>query len=437
MAMAAVAFVLFVAVFLLVQMEWLDRGLAMLGGAMLFLLLGQLFHFYRLDQAMDAVYFDSLALLFGMSLISNCLSRSGLFHRLALNTVLYARGNLLLILVLLVMVTYTASLVFNNLSVMVILMPVTLVVCQALARDPALLVTAELVASNLGGASTLVGDFPNMIIGAVARLHFDDFIGGMMVPCLVLLATLLLFMQKRLGVWHTAAFDPDAVRQLLIGMAPRRGALDPYLVRVGGWVFVLTLAGFFVAQPLGIRPAVISFVAGLVVLGLGRSDPQEWFRAASGSDVLFFLGLFVMVGGLQATGVLEGLHQMVLTLGGGNHTLSLLILMWLACLVTPLFNAGPATALLVPVAKAVYGEIPDSAVWWALSLGVLAGSSASLSGATAGPLVASFMANHVRQVGPGSGMAVLDFRRYLQWGLPVAALFLGISSVYIIMIAQG
>ncbi|MBF0191939.1 MAG: hypothetical protein HQL99_12495 [Magnetococcales bacterium] len=433
---------LFSGIFVLVQMDLVDRGLAMLGGALAFLFLGWAFDFYILEEAIEAIYFDSLALLFGMSLISNALFRSGVFHALAFQAVRYSGGNRLLIMTLLVLITYTISTCFNNLSVMVILLPLTLVLCHSLKMAAAPIVAAELIASNLGGASTLVGDFPNMIIGSVARLHFDDFIIGMMVPCLVLLAALLLYFQRDITTHDTAPLDLETIHQALLELSPNRKgesamAVDPYLLKVGVWVFVLTLTGFFLAKPLGMQPAMLSFVAGLVMLGLGKLPWNELFDAMSGGDILFFLGLFIMVGGLQAAGVLEVFRWIIHTLGGGNTTFSLLVLMWLAGLVTPLFNAGPTTALLIPVVQTMSADMAGDAIWWALSLGVLAGSSATLSGATAGPVVASFMANHARQMPKGQPVhgAILDFHGYLRWGVPVALIFLGLSSVYIMMIA--
>ncbi|MBF0273090.1 MAG: hypothetical protein HQL98_13655 [Magnetococcales bacterium] len=433
---------LFSGIFVLVQMDLVDRGLAMLGGALAFLFLGWALDFYIFAEAIQAIYFDSLALLFGMSLISNALFRSGVFHNLAFKAVRYSGGNRLLIMTLLVLITYAISLCFNNLSVMVILLPLTLVLCHSLKMAAAPIVAAELIASNLGGASTLVGDFPNMIIGSVARLHFDDFIMGMMVPCLVLLATLLLYFQKEITTHDSTSIDLEAIHQALLELSPNQNGetamtVDPYLLKVGMWVFMLTLVGFFLAKPLGMQPATLSFVAGLAMLALGKLPRNQLFEAMSGGDILFFLGLFIMVGGLQAAGVLELFRTIIDTLGGGNTTLSLLVLMWLAGLVTPLFNAGPTTALLIPVVQAMSANISGDAIWWALSLGVLAGSSATLSGATAGPVVASFMANYARhmpkeQQVPG---AILDFHGYLHWGVPMALIFLSLSSVYILMIA--
>ncbi|MBF0123862.1 MAG: sodium:proton antiporter [Magnetococcales bacterium] len=412
---------LFGVVFLLVQQGRVDRQQAMLGGAGAFLVLGWLMGFYPIREAIGSIYFDTLALIFGMSLIADLLSRSGFFRYLAFRTAWFSRGNPVLTMVLFVLVTYTVSLVVNNLGAMLILLPLTVACCQLLEIDAAPIVAAELIASNLGGASTLVGDFPNMIIGAAANLHFGDFIGGMMVPCLLLLAVLLLFFRRQMAfISGSVGRDQQAVALFFQQQAGKMVIVDPRRLRIGMTILILTLVGFLLAEVIGVRPATVAFVAGLVVLGLGHIPARELFKAISGGDILFFFGLFVMVGGLQAAGVLEQLHQLMLVLGGGYATLSLLVLMWTAGVVTPFLNAGPATAFLIPVAEAMSRDFSSSNVWWALSLGVLAGSSATLSGATAGPIVAS--------------QSTLDFQRYLQWGVPMAVGFLSLSTVYIVLI---
>ncbi|MBF0110525.1 MAG: hypothetical protein HQL76_15260 [Magnetococcales bacterium] len=432
MGTVILSIVLFAAVFLLVSLDLVNRGAAMVIGATGFLLLGQALDFYSPAQALEAIYFDSLSLLFGMSLISSVLFRSGIFNDLSTRTARFSGGNPTLVFTLLILTTYTLSLFFSNLSVMIIMVPFTLAFCRSMGMAAAPMVAGELVASNLGGASTLVGDFPNMIIGAAAQLHFDDFIRSMMVPNLFFLAILLVFFQHRVNPRnHKSSRSWNQNEPAGISTTQ---PVDGYLLRLGSWVLALTLIGFLLAQPLGFRPSSVTFVAGLSVLVLGRIPQHELFEAMSGGDLLFFLGLFVMVGGLQAAGILEGFHQLVVTLGGGSATVSFLVLMWLASLVTPFLNAGPTTAFLVPVAKSLSLTFSDHAVWWALSLGVLAGSSASLSGATAGPVVASMMAGRMRGSDTHSDGFILDFRRYLRLGLPVSGIFLLLSSCYIIMI---
>ncbi len=428
---------LFALVFLLVETEKVDRNYATVSGAALMLLLGGLFGFYTPREALHAIYFDTLALIFGMSLIVHLLIRSGLFKILARRVAGYSRGNAQLVLVLLILISYGLSLVVGNLATMVILLPLTLALCGAVGLVPVPVVIAELIASNLGGASTLIGDFPNMVIGAAGHLHFDDFIGGMMVPCLWMLAMLLVYCSARMV--RIEAIEPlesaESVKSVEF-LYMETPTLDRSLARMGLGILGVTLLALVFAQPLGLQPSTIAFVAGVLVLTWGRVPQESLLKAMSGSDVLFFAALFIMVGGLQATGVLAGIHGVIVTLGGGGATPSLIVLMWIGALLTPFLNSGPTTVLLVPVASVLAQEFPGSPVWWALALGILAGSSATLTGATAGPVVASQMVHqreaHRRTHSPGW---VLDSGRYRKVGIPITLFFLLFSTLYLAVVS--
>lgn len=434
MAEPLTALLLFAAIFASMYTRLLGRHVAMLAGAGLFLCLGWGMAFYTLPMAWEAVYFDTLVLLFGMSLISATLARSGFFDVLAERAVNYAMGSAWLTLVVFSLLTYFVSLFANNLAAMVVILPVTLEHCRVARINPVPLLMAEVVASNLGGASSMVGDFPNMMIASAAHLHFVDFLSGMMVPCLMLLAVMLLFFQWRrpaLGITirPSPGYRPGTLLTAQI--------TDPYLHRLGLTVLLLTLLGFLLAEPLGIRPASISLAAGLVLLLVGKFPKATLFDAINGGDILFFLGLFIIVGGLRAAGVLDGVTWFITTLGAGNSAVELLLLMVVAGLVTLFLNAGPSAAFFIPVAGDMAAYIPGPIVWWALSLGVLAGSSAALTGATAGSVSVTYLEKKVQKHPEMRGYLLpaqgLDAWVFLRQGLPIMALFMCVSAVYILL----
>lgn len=434
MAEPLVALLLFAAVFVGLYTRMVDRRVAVLGGAALFMVLGGIMGFYSLPMAFEAIYFDTLVLLFGMSLISATLARSGFFGVVAEQAAAFSMGSAWLSLVVFSLLTYAVSLFVNNLAAMVIILPVTLHHCRMARINPVPLVIAEVVASNLGGASTMVGDFPNMIIASAAHLHFFDFIPGMMVPCLMLLAAMLLFFQRRRGALGMTdrsdpGYRPGTLLTTQIG--------DLYLYRLGLVVLSLTLIGFLTADALGIRPARVAMVAGLILLVAGRFPKEELFTAINGGDILFFLGLFIMVGGLHAAGVLDGVTWFITTAGGGNSRVELVLLMVVAGVATLFLNAGPSTAFFIPVAGDMSAYIQGPVVWWALSLGVLAGSSAALTGATAGSVAVSFLEREVRRHPSMGALLVpekgLDAQEFLRLGLPIMLIFLSLSSVYILL----
>ena len=390
--------------------------------------------FYTLEMAFNAIYFETLLLIFGMSVVSAILAASGIFDQLARRVVRRSASNNAELWLLFVLATYLFSLLVNNLSAMMVILPITLKICHRLRLDPVPILVAEIVASNLGGASTMVGDFPNMIISSAGRLHFIDFIGGMMVPCLLLLAALLLYFQ-----WSQRRSQPDAAAlppEEVVGMS--HVVVDREQLRFGQGLLLFSLLGFLLAGWLDLRPGWIALLVGGVGLyggGLNRAKLEE---AAGVSDILFFSGLFLMVGALAATEVMSGLLSLVEGFGV-SHLAQLLGLMWVAAVATIFLNAGPSTALFIPVASHLYLLYPDPAVWWALSLGVLAGSSAALTGATAGSVAATQLDRYLLEhpeMGVTLGNGRLDFRGYLRWGLPIMGGFLLFSTLYISLIAH-
>lgn len=432
---------LFLIFFILMAMGLLDRRFAMLAGAGAMVVLGGVMGFYPLVKVVESIYFETLALIFGMSMISATLSKAGFFADWARRAAIYTHGNGWVALVVLTLITYFFSLFVNNLATMVVMLPITLALCRAALMNTVPVLIALIIASNLGGASTIMGDFPNMIISSAGQLHFLDFIGGMMPPCLVMLAAMLLFFQWRKELFFSSSSqvhslaNQDLERFLGEVDGGSKGA-DPRLTAIGITVLMLVLVGFLLAEWLGVRPGVIALAAGVLLLFLVPFPGKTVLEAASLGDILFFFGLFVLVGGVQAAGVLKGVTGLIVTLGAGNPTLELLAFMWLAALVTPFLNAGPATAFFIPVAVQMHSLIPGDGVWWALSLGVLAGSSMALTGATAGSVAASHLerdwASHpgeVVRLGEANG---LNFRNYLIYGLPISLLFLSLSSVYLI-----
>ncbi|MBF0438781.1 MAG: anion permease, partial [Magnetococcales bacterium] len=191
MPITLLSLLLFSLFFVLMYLEILDRRVAMLSGGAAFVVLGSMLGFYPLYKAVESIYFETLALIFGMSMISATLAKAGFFALWARRIVNYSRGNGWLTFILLSLITYFFSLFVNNLATMVVMLPITLGLCKTARLNPVPVVIALIIASNLGGASTIMGDFPNMIIASAGTLQFLDFIGGMMPACLLELAVLL------------------------------------------------------------------------------------------------------------------------------------------------------------------------------------------------------------------------------------------------------
>jgi Na+/H+ antiporter NhaD/arsenite permease-like protein len=425
----------FFAVFAAMFREVVAGHVAVLAGAAVFLLIGSISGDYTPQMAVNSIYFETLALIFGMSAMSALIARSGLFVHLAEGVAEHSLGNGWWVLVMMSLVTYAIALVTNNIATMVVILPITLNICRRVELNPVPLIIVEIVAANLGGASTMIGDFPNMIIASAGVLHFHDFIAGMMVPCLVLLAFTLVFFEYRLPEWHK---QPKAitVREEDSENIFGHPTVNHELLRKGLFIFGLALAGFMLAGTIDVRPGWIAFVAGLAALVFGGFKEDDIFQACGGHDILFFAGLFVMVGGLTSVGVLDWCVFAIDWLGGNSVMFRIIVFLWLVAVLTAFVGGSTTAALFAPVAASLVTSTDPQTAWWALSLGILAGSSGALSGATSGSLAVShyerFVSRHpeiLRMIPSGRG---LGHREYARWGMPIMALFLCFSTLYIV-----
>jgi len=434
---AVLTILVFVVTFALLYQRSEGGHLVVLGGVAAVLVIGAVSGNYTPRMAMDAIYFETLALIFGMSAITALLARSGVFVYLAAGTAEWSEGNGRWVLVMMSLVTYVIALASNSLATVAVVVPVTLTICYRTGFDPVPVMIAEIIAANLGGASTMIGDFPNMILASAGGLHFHDFIAGMMPICLVLLAAMLIFFERRLGDWRPVANPAES------GWGNdedlRRPEIDRGLLRLGLITFSVTVAALVLAGIEGIRPGWIAFAAGLVALLVGGFRDDEFFAACGGSDILFFGGLFVMVGGLNAAGVLEWMVRWLEMVTAGHGAVRAIVVMWAAAATTIFVGGGTSAAVFAPLAASLRLDGDSQAAWWALALGIMAGSSAALSGATAGALAmnqyAGFLRRHPELAAATASMAKFTHREYARWGLPMMGVFLTVSTLYIAVIA--
>ncbi len=364
---------------------------------------------------------DTLVLIAGVGAVTALVEASGWFERVATRIVATARSDRRRVFVRLCIATYLLSMFVNNLATILVMIPVSLRVAEELDLDPVALVLGEVIASNLGGASTMIGDFPNMLIASETGLPFHGFLIYLAPIAALELAVLL---------WYLAPGSGDKarrVRRLAPAVLGGR-SYRPAMAQRGIAILALMLAGFLVCDWVGVPAPVVAGVAGASALVVGATHIRSVVANMRLEDMAFFLCLFVMVGAVAATGSLDGLADRLAGLGHRSPVLSVLALTWAAALLTCVFNAGPTTALLIPILASGLGGgagSSDPVMWWALSLGVCAGSSATLTGATAGPVAASLLERQ--------GLS-LSFGRFAQTGIPLMLLFLAISTTYLALL---
>ena len=484
MAEVVLVVLIFTLMYYFVYKNIFDRVVLFVLGAVVIAITGHHLGFYEQNQMAFALLgkIDVLCFIVGMQLITGVLEEAGALEYLAQKITLATGGNRWRIMWLFCLMTYAFSLVVNNLTTIMLMAPMVLKLSKYLDCDPKPFLISMIVASNLGGASTMVGDFPNMLIGTETGLPFYQFTFYMLPICLLELFVLLVYLRlARPSLFKSTVplristadgypdFEPpeDDYPELagntdsFAGINPvlntirhslPRAIKNPDALWRGLLILLGVIVGFLVSDILKCSPAIVALAGGIAALAFGGCEPFSLLQKVSIKDILFFSGLFVLVGAAEASGALTYISEAIVYLSFGNILILCLLLMWVGAFVTCFLNAGPTAALFLPIVLSFKIAAPHSLYWWSLSLGVCAGSSGTLVGATAGSVTANIISRAIKkeeddesvadsdETSPGSAddkgrnLTELTFREYASLGLPIMMIFLLISSIYITVI---
>lgn len=406
---------IFLVTYALIVTERCHRTVSALLGGMAMILLGLLDQ----EEAFGAVDWNVILLLVGMMALANILRETGLFQWVAVKAVRLGKGSPFRILVILSFVTAFASALLDNVTVVVLVAPVTFFVAASLGASPVPFLISEILASNIGGMATLIGDPPNILIGSAAGYDFVTFAWNMApIALLILLAFLCLswFLFRRdLRSRPARRLDIEALEaEVLI--------TDRKLLRKGLIVMGLVLAGFLFQGLLGVEPATLALSGAALLMLWARIDPAQVLRDVEWSTLLFFLGLFITVEAVGRVGLIDAVAQGALRLTGGNLTLTSVLLLWLSGLASAIVDNIPYTTALIPVVESLGEAMRIDPLWWALALGACLGGNATLVGASANVVVASLATR--------SGHPI-SFARFLRYGLVTAFLSLLLATLYL------
>jgi Na+/H+ antiporter NhaD/arsenite permease-like protein len=415
---AALAVIVFVTALALIAFEWVHRTKVALAGAAVMVLLGIL----EQDTAIEAVDWATLGLLAGMMIIVGLTEPTGVFTFLALRVAQLSKGNPIALVILLAGVTGVLSAFLDNLTAILLVVPITLLIADLLRVSPIPLVLVEIMASNIGGTATLIGDPPNIMIGtAVPELSFVDFIVNLAPVALFTLvvtsAGLAFAFRSQLRV------DPERAREIARLDAARdmREATKVWRTLA---VLLGTIAAFFLHTLFHVEPAVVALTGATVMLLVAADDVEEAFRKVEWSTLFFFLGLFVMVGGLEEQGVVEDVAAWLADLTGGSPTAEGLVILWGAAAGSAAVDNIPFTAAMIPVVDTLQGDEFDDGLWWALALGACFGGNATLIAAAANVAATGILDR--------TGNTV-SFVRFLAVGVPVTLASLVIATAYLLL----
>jgi Na+/H+ antiporter NhaD/arsenite permease-like protein len=421
--MSLVAVAVFVIAYAFIASDRINKTMVALVGAALVILLpviGSDDVFYSRETGID---WDVIFLLLGMMIIVSVLRQTGVFEYVAIWAAKRSRGSPLRIMILLVLVTGFASALLDNVTTVLLIAPVTLLVCDRLAIGAAPFLMAEVFASNIGGAATLVGDPPNIIIASRAGLSFNDFLVHV-APIVVLVMGVLVALLPRL---FRGAFDVDPARVAdVMSLEEREAIRDPRLLIKSGVVLLAVLAGFVAHSLLHMEPSIVALLgAGLLIL-ISRLEHSDYLSSVEWDTLLFFAGLFVMVGALVKTGVINRLAQLATQATGGHLLLTTMLILTVSFVLSGIINNVPYAATMAPIVgqlvPAAVNEAHSHVLWWALVLGTDLGGNLTAVGASANVVVLGIAQ---RADNP------ISFWEFTRKGAIVTTVSVGISAIYL------
>jgi Na+/H+ antiporter NhaD/arsenite permease-like protein len=423
-----VASAIFIATYAVIITERINRAIVALIGAGLMIVLGVLTQ----QAAIRGIDFNTLGLLTGMMVIVAISRRSGVFQYVAVWSAKRVQARPWGILVMLSIVTAVFSALLDNVTTVLLIAPVTLLITEELRVPPFPFLFAEIFAANIGGTATLIGDPPNIMIGSSVKLSFNDFLLNLApITPLILAVTLgIIYL-----IWGRGMHASDASRKRVMSFNERDAITDPALLKQSLLVMTIVVLGFMSAHHLGLEPATVAMAGAAMLLllsSLGSNAEEQSahvhrsFSEVEWVTIFFFVGLFILVHGLEAVGVLGVLANKVVSLTGGDMALTAMAIIWVSAVASAVVDNIPFVATMIPMIKSMaptFGGAENLApLWWSLALGACLGGNGSLVGASANLIVAGYAERAGHRI---------EFLKFMLLAFPLMLVSVVIASIYV------
>jgi Na+/H+ antiporter NhaD/arsenite permease-like protein len=406
---------IFLITYALIVTERVHRTIAALLGGVAIIIFGVL----EQDQAFHSIDWNVIFLLAGMMIIASILSETGVFQWIAVQSVRLGKGNPYRIMIILVLVTAITSALLDNVTIVILMAPVTLFIAASLGVSPVPFLIALILASNIGGTATLVGDPPNILIGSAAGIDFVTFAANLAPIALFILVVFLglawlLFRSDFKDVTSdSSSLEAIDVSELITN----RPLLRKSLIVLAG-----VMLGFLLHGMLHLQPATIALAGATLLMLWGRIDLEHVLDEIEWTALFFFIGLFIVVEALVMVGIIEAVAQAALRLTGANLQMTSMLLLWLSAVASGIVDNIPYTATMIPVVENLGKAMPIEPLWWSLALGACLGGNATLVGAAANVVVANLSEK--------SGHPI-SFGLFLRYGTIVTFVSIVLASVYV------
>lgn len=411
--------IIFIVVYALIISEKVNRVVASLSGAAIMLILKLITQ----EKAFLKIDFNTIGLLVGMMIIVNITKRTGVFEYIAIKAAKFSKGSPIKILILFSIITSVLSGVLDNVTTVLLIVPVTLVITKTLEIDPIPFLMCEIFASNIGGTATLIGDPPNLMIGSAAGLSFLDFVKNLAPVIIIILAVTLLGIKQ---LYKNSMKTSEEDKKKIMALDESKAIRDMSLMKKCLTILFLTLVGFLTHGYLGFESATIAIAGSAILLAISKVEPDEILQETEWGTIFFFIGLFIMTGVLEDVGIMEVLAQKTLSLTKGNLVMTGIFVLWISAIASAFIDNIPFVATMIPLIKAMgtMGGMDIAPLWWALSLGACLGGNGTMIGASANLVVIG--------IAEKSGYKI-SFKDYFKLGFPVMLVSIIICTAYLLL----
>jgi Na+/H+ antiporter NhaD/arsenite permease-like protein len=420
---AWLAVAVFLVSYTLIATEKVHRVAAALGGAGIMLLIHATSGGAAFFDERSGIDWNVIFLLLGMMIIVGVLKQTGVFEYLAIWAAKRARGRPFRLMVLLVLITASASALLDNVTTVLLIAPVTFLVCERLALSVAPYLIAEAMASNIGGAATLVGDPPNIIIASRGGLTFNDFLVHM-APLIVVLMVVFVGLCRVL-FRDSFRYDPELAAEIMT-LNEREAIADRRLLWQSLAVLAIVTAAFVLHPVLHYEPSVVALLGAGVLVAVTKVTTEDALREVEWPTLVFFAGLFVMVGALVETGVIGRISEAATEATHGQLGLATMVLLWASAGLSAIVDNIPYVATMSPIVadlvQANGGNGPAKVLWWALAIGADLGGNATAVGAAANVVILGIAARN------GTPISFWQFTKY---GLVVTFATVALATPYL------
>jgi len=409
--------IIFIATYILIISEKVHQTVASMFGGILLILLGIMHQ----EEAISSIDFNTLGLLVGMMIIIEIIKGTGLFQYLAIKAAKIAKGKPITILIYLSIVTAIASAFLDNVTTILMVLPLTFIIADTLGVSSVPFLMSQILISNIGGASTLIGDPPNILIGSAAKFGFNDFIFNVSpVVIFVAIVTITIFY----FIYRKELVVPLEVQQRILEFSPSKLLENLKMIKRSVFVLGITIIGFVFHQQFSLEAATVALGGAGLLLIITNEHPAKILKEVEWPTIFFVIGIFVLVSGIEKVGIIEMLSNYLIKIVAGDISVLTIIILWVGGIGSAFLGNIPFVVTMIPVVKHIEVQTGLSVdpLWWALALGSCLGGNGNLFGSAANIAAVNIYKNS------GKNFSFLDFFKV---GFPIMLVSLGISTIYI------